>query len=381
MQLLDSEQLEYAFQLYGINRDAQARQFYTRLWKLIQTAEKIRDLAELSKCEQKLRHLCLSYFSDMAEWRALESEQFETLPCCPSSRNNARESSLILPAFEKQFFRYALCYMELNRALIQIRAKLSNIAKDYNIDTMDILQVNHATGALLERAHKERLKIMEDRLRLNRVKSVLHQLDPLMEGTGEALPRYFGSNKGDHQLTLFKGALRKQKFAEARKIIKAWQYDKLSLLAYRAVDLCQKNAGELKAQDGLMLHSGELSLIHAFLKNDEDRANQFLEKFNLPYMVFQYKNLIHLGYLLGRVGTLEGLIVHHAKLVSLAARLHNDPDQAQIQEQSVLVPARAQMQGRFRTLGAIFNDMETTIAILEKLFSKTHEYMPVAPAQ
>ena len=35
MQLLDSEQLEYAFRLHNIPQDVQARQFYADLWMAI----------------------------------------------------------------------------------------------------------------------------------------------------------------------------------------------------------------------------------------------------------------------------------------------------------------------------------------------------------
>ena len=128
-----------------------------------------------------------------------------------------------------------------------------------------------------------------------------------------------------------------------------------------------------------MLHTGELSLITSFLKSDEARVNAFLDKFNVPYMVFQYKNLIHQGYLLGRIGSIEGLIIQHAKLLSLASRPHNDPAYAHIQEQTILVPARDQMQGRFKMLGAIFNEMETTISVLEKIVAISREYQASIP--
>lgn len=381
LRLLDSEQLEYAFQMHGINRDTQARRFYADVWDLIQSAEKIRDPVELGACQKKLRRLCNSYFHQMMEWRQEEEERYESDPACAAARENAREAAAMLPTFERQFFRYTLCYLELNRALIQMRAQLSHLARDINIDHTDIMEVNHGTGTLLFRAHAERMEIMEKRLRMDRVRSLLQQFDPLMEMMGDELPTVLGNEEGSHQLTLFKGAVRKSRFAQARQIIKGWKQKRLEVFASKVVDLAQKHEEELKAHDGLVLHSGELSLISAFLKGDEARANQFLEKFNLPYMVFQYKNLIHQGYILGRVGSLEGLIILHAKLLSIAARPHTDPALAQSQEQSVLVPARAQLQTRFKTLGAIFNEMETTISVLEKLIAMTRDYNAHTPAQ
>lgn len=381
VQLLDSEQLEYAFHLHGIDRDVVARRFYTELWAIIQAAEKIRDPTELGQSENNLRYLCRTYFSTMRRWQQEEEEKHEHLPCCGSSLDNAREASAMLGSFEKQFFRYILCYLELNRALIQVRVKVSHFAQGINIDTTDVMDINHGTGAVLNRLHTERIAVMEKRLRFERARVLLHDFDPLMESLGDDLPKYLGHNEGDHQLTLFKGAVRKREFARARDIANHWDRPDIATAALRVIDMAQKNQDELTAQDGLMLHTGELSLIFAFLKGDEALINQSLDKFNVPYMVFQYKNLIHLGYLLGRIGSIEALIIQHAKLLSLSARPHDDPAYAQVQEQAVLVPARALLQQRFRTLGPLFNDMETTIAVLEKLFAQTREYTSHTPLQ
>lgn len=378
---MDSEQLEFAFQLHGIGHDDHARRFYTNLWHLIQSAEKIRDPSQLTEVQKDLRRLCRDYFAFMAEWRADEEERHDDTICCALSRSNAREALATLEAYERQFYRYALCYLELNRELIHARAQIGSLSKNYNVDDLvDTLQVNHATGEILQRAHKDRKTIMEKRLRLDRIKSLLRHFDPLLESLGANLPRIMGHEEGSRQLTLFKGAVRKQHFVQAGAIVSGWSDLRLKASALKIIDMAQKNTGELTAQDGLVLHSGELGLITAFLKSDEERINAFVDKYNVPYMVFQYKNLLHQGYLLGRVGSIEGLIIHHAKLLSLAARVHNDPDYAKKQEQTILIPTRALM-GRFKTLGPIFNEMEITTATLNKLFTQTREYMANTPAE
>lgn len=381
MQLLDSDQLEFAFQLHDISHEDHARRFYADLWQLIQQAERIRDPAELSKTQKELRQLCNEYFTFMGEWRIEEEEHCEHDICCASSRENARESLATLAAFERQFYRYALCYLELNRALIQVRAQIAYLARDYDMDDLsDVLEVNHATGVLLQRAHQERKAIMEKRLRLERAKALLRHFDPLMEFLGASLPRNKGEKEGTHQLTLFKGALRKKKFAEAEHIIQQWKDIESKASAMKLIDMARKGEEDLAAQDGIMLHSGELALVTAFVKGDEMKINAFMEKYNVPYMVFQYRALLHQGYLLGRIGSIEGLIIHHAKLLSLAARTHNDPDYAKTQERDVLVPTRALM-GKFKGLGTIFNDMETTMTTLNRLFTQTREYMSHAPVE
>lgn len=374
MQLLDSEQLEYAFQLYGINRDAQARAFYTSVWETIQKAEKSRDDSSLAECVSELRGLCRDYFTLMNNWRQQEEERHEAQPCCAKARDNAKEARNLLPSYEKQFYRYALCYLELNRALIHKRAHISALSKNSSIDAAHVMEVNSSTGVLLFRAHAERTEILDKRLRMDRVRAVLTHFDPLMERLGDLLPRHFGHDAGDHVITRFKGALRKERFQDACDMVRPWP-EKIQSLALEIIDMATTHANDLRAQDGLMLHSGELSLIGAFLKGDEAKANAILEKYNIPYMVFQYRNLIRLGYQLGRIGSLESLIIQHAKLLSLAARPHNDPDNAQSQEQAVLAPVRGLMQDRFRTLGAIFDEMETTLSILEKLIAATRDYM------
>lgn len=378
MQLLDSEQLEYAFAIHGISRETQARSVYADIWALIQKAEKIRAPVSLARIEGDMRHLCNDYFSVMHAWQDEEEDRHDGEEPCEASKDNMREARSLLPAFEKNFIRYTLCYLELNRALIQVRGGLSHLAQDYDLTDTKALQVNHATGTLLQQAHKERKLIMEKRLRLERVRSLLHHFDPLMELLGEDLPRLLGQERGERDLVLFKGALRKKNFDIARTITSRWHHDWLRRTGETVIDLAEKNVAELQASDGIMLHSGELTLITSFLQSDEAKLNQLMDKYNVPYMVFKYQNLIHQGYQLGRIGSIEGLIIQHAKLVSLSVRPLVDAEEAKIQEQSVLNPART-LQSRFKGLSAIFDEMETTIAILEKLFSQTREYMAKTP--
>ncbi len=351
MQLLDSEQLEYAFQKNGISLDAQARQFHVDIWNIIKAAEKIRDPLELADCENDLRHRCRAYFDLMRGWQREEEERFEDIIRCPLSRETISEAWALIPTFEKQFYRYALCYLELNRALIQMRGKLSRYAQGYTPDKDAIdLEVNNGTGEILIRAHRDRAEVMDKRARLERVRHLLQRSDPIIESLGAELPRIMGQEIGDHQLTLFKGTLRKKQFDEARKIVSKWKQADLRKAAGFLIDHIQKNVVELRAADGIILHSGELSLMSAFLRGDEMKLNAFLDKFNLPYLTFQYRNLIHQGYLLGHVGSLEGLIIQHAKLVCFAARPLEDAHQARIQEQQVLAPIREQTHVKFRPL-------------------------------
>lgn len=375
MQLLDSEQLEFAFQLHGITLEAQARQFYMNIWQTIQDAEKASDGAELQAKDRILRHLCQGYFSVVRDWRIEEQDRTENMGSCSISRDNMREAQDALPLFEKQFYRYALCYMELNRALIRTRAKIAHFAKDQTLDMEDkSMAVNHGTGVLLSRAHAEMADLQKKRKKLEDMKILLQDSDPLMEELGAALPGVLGS-EGDHQLTLFKGALRRREFSRAEKIVKDWRSDRLRATGAFLVSLFSQKAADLGLQGILVLHSGELTLPSTILRSDEKKVEAFLEKFNVPYMLFQYRVLLNLGYMLGKIGSIEALIIQHAKMASLAVRPQSDADLAYKQQQTVLMPVRTLMETRFRTLGPIFNEMETTLATLERFFSQTRDYM------
>ncbi len=376
MQVLDSEQLELAFQLHGVTRDTQARKFYADIWAEIQAAEKARDHLTLALHERRLRTLCHEYFSMMEDWRLEEEDRNDSFnpSYCTLSRDNAKEARAAIPFFEKQFFRYAMCYMELNRAMIHAKNQIAHFARDYEITDLEkIIEVNHGTGQLLQKAQRERKEILDKRLRLERVRVILHQFDPLMEQLGGELPVQL--EEGDRAFTQFKGAVRKSNFSKAESLAKGWKKPRLNDVARQVVMLARKYESELKATDGLMLHTGELTLINMFLHSDEVRINEFMAKYDVPYMVFQLKNLIHQGFLLGSVGSIEGLIIHHAKLLSLAARPHDDADYAKTQEKAVLVPTRVLLQHKFKMLGAIFDDMETTVTILNKQFAQTREFM------
>lgn len=375
MQLLDSEQLELAFQLHGVTLEAQARRFYADLWHTIQSAEKASDADGIASQERKLRNLCQSYFALVREWRMEREESLEDAPACTTSRDNVREASMVLESFEKQFYRYVLCYMELNRSLIRTRAKIAHFARDHNIEEYAKgMDVNHATGELIDRTHKELGHLQQKRFRLDQMRTLLQASDPLMEEIGRDLPRIMGA-EGDRQLTLLKGALRKGMFTRAEDIVAKWQNDHLRATGRIIVAILRQHYADLKMQDGILLHSGELSLPYSMLKGEEARARDFLDKHNVPYMVFQYRSLLHLGYLLGRIGSIEGLIIHHAKLASLSTRLHEDADYAKAQQQAVLLPARVLLESRFSTLGTIFNDMETTMATINHFVSQTRNYL------
>lgn len=374
MQLLDSEQLEFAFQAHGITLESEARLFYTNVWAIIQAGEKIREAHEVTDLSAALRRLCDSYFTGVRKWRDEEEEHYEGHAVCQHSQDNMRQARLLLPGFEKQFFRYALCYLELNRALIQKRAQLSHFARDYNIDDhSNLMDVNHSTGDLLERIHRDRHVLLEKRQRLEHVESILKQLDLPMDWLEQQLPRHMGQ-EGHHQMTLLKGALRHLNFKDAEKIYNSWPLPDLQQHGRMVVTLAHAHAEDLKAQGTLMLHSGELNLVMEFLKSDEERLDGFLDKFNVPYMVFQYRNLIRQGYLLGRIGSIESLIIQHAKLSALAARPHDDQVLARKEEGMILSPVRVQLDREFMTLSAIFTEVETTCSILEKLFSQTRDY-------
>ena len=122
MQLLDSEQLEFAFQAHGITLESVARTFYADVWAVIQAGEKAKTQGDLTDLSATLRKLCNDYFVRVREWREEESESCEGGVVCAASQQNSQSARLNLPLFEKQFFRYALCYLELNRALIRNRS-------------------------------------------------------------------------------------------------------------------------------------------------------------------------------------------------------------------------------------------------------------------
>ncbi len=381
MQLLDSEQLEYAFQSHDIGHEMQARRFYADIWALIQAAEKAPDDGpELGGHIRALRTRCRDYFKAMRDWEEQESKHTTYGEICHPSRNNKREAKSVLALFERQFFRYALCYLELNRALVRMRTKLSAFTQALTLPSADVLEINHGTGAILMRAHQERRGLMQTRRGLSHMRKTLSGLDPVIELLGARLPALLGHNDGDRQLTLFKGALRQERFEEAVAIAASWPFADLAEPGLEIAAYVRRNASVLKVKDGLILHSGELGLIETFLRGDEAKVDAFLEKLNVPYMVHQYRNLIRLGYALGRIGSLEGLIIQHAKLLSLAARPHGDPERARMQEQTILSPTRVLLSGKFKTLSPIFDQLETSVAILEKLFALTRAYEPfIAP--
>ena len=379
MRLLDSEQLELAFQLHRIDHDVLARSLYQRIWDQIKRAERADDRSALGACRQEIRNDCSRYFAVMNNWAADEGSNDEAAATPLQAAANSQEASQLLGRFEKQFVRYALCYLDLNRVMVRARRRIVRLAGDTNIDKLEAPAIDHATGTLLFRLHRERSEIAAKRTRLNEAQAVLRSMDPLLEDLGASLPKRLGPGRGDRELTSFKAAVRHKDFVGASRLATAWSDRRLEAVGAEIIAIASEHSDLLLAQGLLILHSGETRLISSFLDGDEARINARIERLNIPYMVFQFRALLHHALLLGKIGTLESLIILHAKLLGLVARAPVDTAQAHRDLHAILLPARA-IEERFRTLASIFAATEAAEAILEKLFVETERYQSVRPA-
>ena len=371
MRLLDSESLEAAMQNSGVDLDLDARDFYTDIWNLIKASERLAHDTDVLDAERNLRDLCHRYFEKSGTWLAEEDKRNLHRPACPEARILAMEAQGIHKEFEKKFYRYLLCYLYLNRALVISRAKMKAVAEDSEeLVRAEGKQTSDSTGFLLKRALKEKRKILEKRHRLIKAQNILEEIKTHFEFLESNLMHVLGRLKADRHLTVFTASLRQGDFRQAETATGFWrsrQHPRVQESGQKVIKLLQENQQELAVHGGYVLDPSELRLIFSLSMAEEQRVDQFIDKYALPHMAHKLKSLLTLGYRLGKIGSIEGLLGLHAKLISGIARPSEDVSHAKRYEEDVLGKVQFLLQSGFNDLPKIFDEMEVTFDFLRFL--------------
>lgn len=375
MRLLDTESLTCALQNSGISIDREAESFYSDLWSLIKSAENITDDTGMAAVEKELRQLCRSYFRNAGRWvRDMRAQQGEANSCALGRRLQG-EAEILRPAFEKRLRRYVLCYMHLNRALVRARRDMKGIIRDDDNEhsVPAGLEISDSTGLLLARAWHQKKELTAKRERLLRAQSTLGDMDSRFSALQKSLQRAMGRRGGEKAYTAFHGALRKGDEGKVRACLDSWRQIAAAAAAsgWDIFHVVQKHASDLAVYDGYILDTSEIKLIFSFLADDEERVDRFLDKYNLAYMAYKFKHLLQLGYRLGQIGSLEGLLVLHARTIGGIAHPLSDIAQARRYESDILSKVIYLVRNGFSDLPHIFDDMEVTAQQLRVLCDQT----------
>lgn len=383
MRLLDTESLQSAIMHSGITLDLDIHDFYGDLWRLIKTAETVARDPDMHALEKELRTVFGEYYRQTGRWLFEQEIAFADKETDPAWRYQAMKARDTLIPFQKQLQRYVLCYMHLNRALVRSREEIENIAKLYPLEeTHARLKITDATGMLVARAFRQKKTMMDKRERLTALSNVLHQLEGAFSTLRADLYMILPAHAVERAYVAFRAALRQEKFADARRIADEWQDKRLILnpsgqkivgmSADKIIALMTAHADGLRVQDGLMMEPSDIALLFSFLKADEARVDKFLRKYMLPYMTYKLKQLLAIAYRLGRIGSLEGLLVLHARLLGGLARPMDDIAYIKRYEEEVAGRAAFLVRSGFPDLAHIFNEAEIVFDQIRVLFSGAH---------
>lgn len=389
MRLLETESLETAILHSGITLDNDVHEFYGALWQLIKTAEATSDDAAMPALEKNLRGLMKHYYaqtgSGLYETPAVSGED------APLSMQEWRTMAVkardIVMGFERQLQRYVLCYMHLGRALAHARSEIETISRTYPQQALtNRLKINDMTGMLVVRACRQKKEMVDKRARLTSLQKVLEELEERFGLLREDLYGVLPGQAVERSYIAFRAELRQGHLDVARAMVAEWTDPKPLMNraskkivrdnCARIIALLAQHGEGLRVQDGYMLEPSDIRLLFSFLDADEKRVDQFLRKYMVPFLVFRLRHLLSLAEQLGKIGTLEGLLVLHARLVG--GILHPMDDMAQVKryEQDVVAKAAFLMKNAFPDLPHIFNESEVSFDGIRHLFADIHEIGP-----
>jgi len=384
---LQTESLESAFQKHGISIDVEARHFYNDVWALIKLAEDIRDDSDMLALDKRLRQMCQRYFAEMRRWTDQTKAKYPKTKWCKEGRQCQREAADLMEDFEKLFHKYMLFYMHLNRHILNCRKGLKKISADFEahkfIKTEDL---QDTAGHLINRAYKEKKRLIQKRERLVHVQSVLSEMDGLFDNIRQALISILGHREADQAYTSFRAALRKGDFKRAEAAMERWSSRKRPIGASREyrrammtvqhdgtkiICLIKNNLKDLEVKDGYILNLSEINLIFSFMMSDEERVNRFLEKYNYPFMILKFRQLLKLAYKLGQMGSIETMLVLHAKLATGQAHPIETAAQAQKYDQEILQKTGYLTRKTLPEMPGLFDSMEMTAEQIHLMIRET----------
>lgn len=387
MRLLDTESLHSAIVHSGITIDLDVHDFYGDLWRLIKRAEEIEKDSDMQPLEKELRACFREYYRQTGAWLFEKDLALSDTVTDPAWRFQAMKARDQLIALQKQMQRYVLCYMHLNRALVRARAEIDVIAKLYPHEQPNrAIQITDVTGMLVARAFRQKKEMMDKRTRLTALSGVLDELQDRFANLRNDLFMLLPAETVERSYVAFRAALRQGQFDEAHAMVYEWsrQGGMLSASAHKAiipnaqtiVDRITAHADGLKVQDGYTLEKSDIALLFSFLKADEARVDSFLRKYMLPLLGYKLKQLLGVAYRLGRIGSLEGLLVMHARLLGGLARPMDDIAQIKRYEEEVVTKTAYMIRHGFPDLPHIFNECEVVFEQIRTLFAGAHTVGP-----
>lgn len=373
----------------NVDFDIVLREFYSEVWSLINSASKIPHDGELP--ERELRRLFNDYFARAQAWLERQERRHVDTPSDATARRLKREAREIFKDFERGMFRYTLCYMNLNRHLIQFKSHMEYHRKKHTEEGRDTsIQINDTTALLIKRACREKKALLERRAKVAKSRASLEQLDKAFQALYAGFQSCFGRQRAEHTITLFRGSLRHGRFADARAMMREWQNAKdchaFTQAAQAAgleaaseiLKILERDKDLLAVQDGYLLEPADTNMVYSFLLADEARVDSFLQKYSYSSLSYKFRTLLKQAYKLGRMGKFETLLgLHVGLIIGIANPLETSP-QLQNFEREILSRVSLLVQERFPDIPNIFDETDVEVAHLKDMLEAMRELEELA---
>ena len=299
------------------------------LWDIIKRAESARDDESVMAHQSALKKCHRAYTSKIDGW--LEDHKLDLENLSPEDKHTKLKAHDIRKRFERGIYKYSLCYMYLNRYLIHARKDLNDLLnhiphqKKSNPGT---IQIQDNVGFLLRRAYREKFKFMAQREKLERMKTVLLELDPLFLKLECALYDVFGKARGKRAYRSFRASIRQINLDAAEALCAKWVLlDKprfgyheqskkdLKNIGHQIIKYYTAHEDDLLSQNQFVLNVSDLRIMSSFITVGEERVDMFIQKYSLPYLGYKFKFMLKQAYRLGAIGNFEKLFLLYERLV------------------------------------------------------------------
>ena len=292
------------------------------IWDLIKKAETAIDDEALMNQHRQLKKLHNAYMQKINDWLLQKQISLAAKNLLPEDKEAKEKAEALRRKCEKALYRYALCFLYLNRSLIHQRKNIDNVLKFLPQELKKSpLQLSDNIGFLLRRAYREKNEILTERQKLKNMKPCLDMIDIQFSELEKNLCQVMGEDDGAKALTGFRKALRHACYEEARENINLslsnkTKKDHILERSEKIISLFKDNEDILRRKNEFVLSASEIGFSLSFLRTNEKRVDSFIEKYTALYLAYKYKTLLSQAYRLGQIGSFEKLFTLYEDLLT-----------------------------------------------------------------
>lgn len=343
------------------------------IWDIIKNAETARNNEDLFVYHKHIKTKHKEFVQKIDRWLFAK----QSIATGPGRLQEERDIKLqaadLKPKFEKGLYRYTLCFLYLNRLLVNSRRDISHTLKLLPDPPDKMPEINTNIGFLLKRAYREQKKINLEREKLRRMTACLRKLEEQFMILEEYLKAYLGQQTGERTYIGFRACLRHMHFGQAKSrihsalrqhtlkkghLLSKDKSEAIIQIAMAISKLLQDNLDDLKRKEDMILDSSELRLLYTLLNTSELRVHKFTDKYTSAYLAYQLQFLLKQAFRLGQIGSFETLFLRYEAFIKGMTDHYDSPESVQAFEQEVVSKIQYTVSSGMTNISDIFEKIE-----------------------